>query len=130
MVAIMNIAKYGSYLLDSMFGKYVLDATTRLFYLSLVRKPLVHAVDRLLQESRFWDGPDRAGWHKIQQQYREVSLAVLHSLDRAIEKRILAPHVARLIFDLWGRAFFHQKNAKSLLSGFVRVLALRRLGFS
>ena len=108
----MNKAKYGSYLLDSRLGKYVLDATTRLFYLGSVRKPLIHAADRLLQESRFWAGLDRAGWHKIQQQYREISLAVLHSLDRAIEKRILAPHVARLIFDLWGRAFFPSKERK------------------
>ncbi len=106
----MNRSKYGSHLLASRLGKYVLDATTRLFYLGSVRKPLIHAADRLLQESRFWAGLDRAGWHKIQQQYREISLAVLHSLDRAIEKRILAPHVARLIFDLWGRAFFPSKE--------------------
>ena len=100
----MTFSRLGAYLFGSRFGRYVLDATTSLVYVDSVRRPLVHVVDRLLQESRSGDGLDCAGWHKIQQQRGEVSRAVLHSLDRAIEKRVLAPHVARRIFYLWGRA--------------------------
>jgi len=98
--------------MESSIRKYLLDATTRLVYQNAVRKSLLHATDRLLQESRFWVRRDRAGWHEIYQQYRLISLAVLHSLDRSIEKRVLAPQVARLIFDLWAGAFFPSKERK------------------
>ena len=98
--------------MDSGFGKYLLDATTRLVYLDAVRKPLVYAVDRLLQESRFWEWRDRPGWHKIYQQYRLIALSVLHSLDRSIETHILDPQVARTIFELWAGAFLPSKERK------------------
>jgi len=91
----------------------MLDVTTSLVYVDWVRKPLVHGIDRYLQAPRSWDSLDRMGWHKIQQQHREVFRAVIHSLDRAIEKRVLAPHVARRIFDLWGRALFLSKERRN-----------------
>ena len=100
----MMISSLGASLFGSRFGRYLLDTTSRLVYVDAVRKPLVHRIDRLLQESRSGNGLDRTGWEKIQQQHREVFRAVVHSLDRAIEKRVLAPHVARRIFDLWGHA--------------------------
>ena len=98
--------------MESSIRKYLLDATTWLVYQNAVRKSLLHATDRLLQESRFWVRRDRPGWHEIYQQYRLISLAVLHSLDRSIEKHVLAPQVARLIFDLWAGAFFPSKERK------------------
>jgi MoaA/NifB/PqqE/SkfB family radical SAM enzyme len=106
----MNISRLGASLFDSRFGRYLLDITTRLVYIDWLRKPLVYGMDRLLQGPRSRDGADHTGWHKIRQQYRDVSRAVLHSLDRAIEKRFLAPHVARLIFNLWGRALFPSRE--------------------
>lgn len=114
----MNISRLGSSLLDSMFGNYILDLMTKLVYLDSVRKPLIRTLERTLEENSLWEGQDRTGWHKIHQQYRVISLAVLQSLNRSIEKRVLAPHVARLILDLWGRALFPSRERKIVAQRF------------
>lgn len=114
----MKIAKFGPILFDNNLGMHVLDAFTRLFYIDFLRKPFVSAADHLLRDSRFWQRIDRPGWHTIYQQYRDISLAVLHSVDRVIKQHILAPQVARVIFKLWGRAFFPSKERKVVLQQF------------
>jgi MoaA/NifB/PqqE/SkfB family radical SAM enzyme len=88
-----------------------------LFYLDPVRRYLIHAASRLLVTSKLITN-DRPGWQKIYAQYRWISLAVLSSIDRAIEKRILAPHVAGRIFELWGRALLPSRQRRLIIQRF------------
>lgn len=103
--------------MDGTLGRLALDAATRLACLDALRRPLVRAAGRLLESSRLWERRDRAGWRKIDEQYRWIARAALHSLDRSMAKRVLSPHVARVIIELWARAFFPSND---------RMLAARR----
>ena len=96
----MNVAPPVSHL----FGSRVLDAATRLLYLDAARKPLVYLLGRALRVPRPGAARPPTGWDKIRGQRRSIYLAVLHTLDRVIEQRVLAPHVARVILERWARA--------------------------
>jgi len=118
MFTILDLSRLASNLLDNNFGKHLSNTITKIVYLDLIRKPIVYALDLLLEKTRLLDGKNSAGWYKIKKQHRAISLSVLHSLDRSVEKRILSPDVARLIFDLWGRAFFPSKKRKIAVQRF------------
>jgi MoaA/NifB/PqqE/SkfB family radical SAM enzyme len=104
--------------MNSRFGKPLLNVLARLLYLKPVRKQFIAVMDRLLQESKFRDGSIRTGSYKIQEQYRWISRAALHSLDRAIEKRVLAPQVAQMILYLWVGMLFPSKQRKNAVEQF------------
>jgi MoaA/NifB/PqqE/SkfB family radical SAM enzyme len=108
----MDLSGLASNLLDYNFGKHMLNKITKIVYLDFVRKPLVYALTLLLEKTRLWDGKNGAGWRKISKQHRDISIAVIQSLDRSLDRSLLSPDVARLIFDLWGRAFFPSKKRK------------------
>ncbi len=113
----MNLSRVVSSLLHSKFGLHLVAFATRLFYIDPVRRLLIRAISRLLVTSKLITN-DRPGWQKIHAQYQWISLAVLNSINKAIEKRILAPHVARRIFDLWGRVLLPARQRKRIMQRF------------
>ena len=115
----MNLSGLASSLLHSKFGRHLVALAIRLLYLDPVRRLLISAASILLVSSKLITN-DRPGWQKIHAQYRWISLAVLNSIDRAIEKRILASHVARRIFDLWGRALLPSRQRSLIMQRFAQ----------
>jgi len=110
----VNVAPLASHL----FASRVLDATTRLLYLDAVRKPLVYLLGRALQVSRHGAARPPTGWDKIRAQRRSIYLAVLQTLDRVVEQRVLAPHVARVILERWGHALCPSRARQAVVKRF------------
>ncbi len=102
----MRLSGLGRLAFHSRPGRLLLGALTRALYLAPVRRALVRAADYLLGRPALWRRRDRAGWGKIDAQYRWIARAVLRSVESAIAQRWLAPHVARRVFALWGGALF------------------------
>jgi MoaA/NifB/PqqE/SkfB family radical SAM enzyme len=87
-------------------------------YRDSMRKLVFHTFSSTLKSPGIWNDDNRAGWHKIHEQYRWISQAVLHSLDRAIGKRLLAAHVGRQIIELWGGALFPSRERRIAVQQF------------
>ncbi len=113
----MNLSRLASSQLHSKPGRHLVAFTTRLFYLDPARRYLIHTASRLLVTSKLIPN-DPPGWQKIYAQYRWISLAVLSSIDRAIEKRVLAPQVAGRIFELWGCALLPLRQRRLIIQRF------------
>ncbi len=73
-----------------------------LLFRDAVRRPLFAAIDGWLGRHLDPGTGIEPGWRTITMQRRLVLRAILHTVDRVVGHRLLSPHVARVITDLWG----------------------------
>jgi hypothetical protein len=100
----MDILETGAKLLTSRSSGPLLSIGNRLLFTDTVRKPLVRVIDGWLRAHLDKNEGVPPTWRKIMQQRKLIYLAVLHTVDRVVERRILSPQVSRVIIELWGRA--------------------------
>jgi MoaA/NifB/PqqE/SkfB family radical SAM enzyme len=96
--------EFGTRLLTSRASGPLWDAGNWLLYHDAVRRRLVRAIDRRLNAQLDEDDHVPPTWRAIARQRRLIYRAVLHTVDRVIEQRLLSPQVARVIAELWGQA--------------------------
>jgi MoaA/NifB/PqqE/SkfB family radical SAM enzyme len=100
----MDALELGGRLLRSRVSAPLLDLGTSLLYRDKVRKLVVRLLEGYLQARL--DASDQVppSRRTIARQRNLMALAVLHTLDRVTEQRILSLPVARVITELWGQA--------------------------
>ncbi len=82
----------------------LLDAANRLMQVNLVRRPLIHVTDRLLQAQIRRSRGAPLPWQRIEREHLYSALAILHTMDRQMGGRLLHDRLLRKGMDLWGRA--------------------------
>lgn len=91
-------------LLSSRASDRLFAAASRLLYADGLRRRLVALASARLQ-TRLDSAPRLPqDGHRVGREHRLMALAVLHTVDRLVERRSLSPEVARVIARLWGRA--------------------------
>ena len=100
----MDMLETGAKLLTSRSSGRLLDAANRVLFSDRARKPLVRVLDRWLRGQLDRNEDVHPTWRNIIRQRKLISLAVLRTLDRVVERRVLSPQVSRVIMELWGRA--------------------------
>ena len=100
----MNALDIGGRLLTSRVSGPLLDLATRLLYRDRLRRLLVRIVEGRLQVHLEENDQMPITWRTIARQRNLIYRAVLHTVDRVVDQRILSPQVARVITELWGRA--------------------------
>jgi len=100
----MDILETGAKLLTGRFSGRLLDGANRLLFTDRVRKPLVRVLHRWLRGQLDRSEGVHPTWRVIMRQRKLISLAVLRTLDRVVERRLLSPQVSRVIMELWGKA--------------------------
>jgi MoaA/NifB/PqqE/SkfB family radical SAM enzyme len=100
----MIMSQIVSTLLASRASDPFFATASRLLYVDPLRRRLVD-----LASARLETGLDSAprlpsNGRTIGREHRLMALAVLHTVDRLVERRIISPQVARVIAKLWGRA--------------------------
>jgi MoaA/NifB/PqqE/SkfB family radical SAM enzyme len=100
----MDAPNFGEKLLTNPASGRLLDIVTRLIFHDRLRKVLLRAIE-------WWAGAhsgisERVPMTRrmIEHQRKIMTLAILHTVDRILERRILSPQLARVIAELWGRA--------------------------
>lgn len=100
-------------LLSSRAGSLLLDIGHRLLYRDRVRKSLVRLIAQWLRAHLESNNDVHPTWRRIMRQRKLIYLAILHTLDRVVERRLLSPQVARVITGLWGRALCPSSERRS-----------------
>jgi len=91
-------------LLASRIGDPLFSVASQLLYADGLRRRLVaHASARLQAGLDTTPRLPRNG-RRVGREHRLMALAVLHTVDRLVERRVLSPQVTRVIARLWGRA--------------------------
>jgi hypothetical protein len=96
----MTISPIIPALLSSRAGDALFALTSRLLYVDALRRRLVRFADVRLQAGL--NGAPRLPQDGVRlgREHRLMALAVLHTVDRLVERRVLAPRVARVIARL------------------------------
>lgn len=100
----MDALEIGAKLLTSRASGPLLDVANKLLYQDRVRKLVVRTVERWLQGLPETGEQVHITRRTIEEQRKLMYLAILHTVDRVMERRVLSPQVARVIVELWGRA--------------------------
>jgi MoaA/NifB/PqqE/SkfB family radical SAM enzyme len=100
----MNAQSIVSTSLTSRASDWAFAIGSRLLYVDPVRRWLVRFADARLRAGLGTAPRLPSGEHKIGREHKLIALAVLHTVDRLIERGALAPRVARVIAKLWGQA--------------------------
>jgi MoaA/NifB/PqqE/SkfB family radical SAM enzyme len=100
----VDLLRVAGRLLTSRFSGPLLDLVTSLAYHDTLRRLLLRAASQRLRAAL--EDPGRAGPRpgRIARERTWSACAILHTVDRLIGRRILAPHVVRRVLELWGRA--------------------------
>ena len=114
----MNIQWIGRHLVTGPAAGPLLTLATNLLYRDKVRAPLMGIADWRLRArvNRVPQVP--SAWYRIEKERTLVARAILHTVDRLIERRALSPHVVRVIMDLWGRVLFVPQGAQPVVQRF------------
>ncbi len=114
----MDIFDLGARLLSTRASGPLLDMSGRLLYCDAIRRPLVKFIDARLRNQLNKDERVPETWHTIMRQRLLIYRAILHTIDRVIERRVLSPRVARIITELWGRAICVSDKTRSVTQPF------------
>lgn len=100
----MNVRQIWGKLLASPASGLVLTTVNSLLYSDHGRKLLVRVVDRWLRANLDSAEHVRPAWARIARDQRLIALAIVHTVDRLVERRIISPRVAQTVVKLWSRA--------------------------
>lgn len=101
-------------LLTSPVAGPLLDAGNWLLYQGRWRRPLLQVLERRLAAALAQGDHVHPAWHVIAHQRTLILAAILRTVDRVIEQRLLSPQVARTITELWGRALCSADNQQAV----------------
>ena len=107
----MDISDLRWRLLTSRATRPLWTCTQRLLYYRALRRRLVLLADGVARREALKDGRIPSAWRKIHGQRQLMALSVVYTIDRALERHVLSPHVARVILELWGRALLSPPGA-------------------
>jgi hypothetical protein len=105
----MHVLRRDNSVPSSYLGDSLLAASCRLLSIHPLRKRLFRLLDRGLAARG--KRKDAIGWQRTL-----IYRAVLHTVDRLIERRTLSPQVMQRIVNLWGRTLLvpmHRRQAAS-----------------
>jgi MoaA/NifB/PqqE/SkfB family radical SAM enzyme len=114
----MDLFDLGARLLSSRASGPLLELSGQLLYCGALRRQMVKIIDARLRTQLNKDDGVPASWRTILRQRLLIYRAILHTIDRVIERRILSPHVARTISKLWGRAICLSARTRSVTQPF------------
>jgi MoaA/NifB/PqqE/SkfB family radical SAM enzyme len=99
----MDAMEIGGRLLTGRASGPLLDFGTSVLYKDMLRRLVVRLLDGYLMAQLQPNDQVPVSWRTIARQRHLLALAVLHTVDRVVQRRFLSPQVARVIADLWGR---------------------------
>jgi hypothetical protein len=99
----MNMPRGVTRFLGTSAGGRLLGAGASLLYLDALRAPLVRAANGWLQRQLDRPPGSHPPWQQIARQRLLIERAILHTVDRLIGRRLLSPHLVRVIARLWGQ---------------------------
>ena len=100
----INPRKIGARLLSNRISPLLLDGSVRALHSDTLRKALVGGADRILRAYLVANDHLPESRREWARQRKLMAMAVLHTVDRLLRRRVLAPEVSRIVAELWSRA--------------------------
>ena len=100
----VNPRKIGRRLLSLRASPLLLSMGNRILFRDGLRRRMVRTAGRMLEAHVDANDHHPTAWRERARERKLLALAVLHTVDRLIERRALSPRVARTVMELWGRA--------------------------
>lgn len=106
----MDALEISGKLLTSRASGPLLTLATSLLYKDRLRRLIVRLLDGYLRTQLQPNDQVPVTRRTIARESQLLALAVLHTVDRVVQRRFLSPQVARVIAELWGRTLFLSRD--------------------